>query len=188
MNRNILIVGVGGQGTLLASRILGRLAINLGFDCKLSEVHGMAQRGGSVVTHVKMGDKIHSPIIEEGDADIILAFEKIEGARYISYLKKDGVLLVSVQEIYPMPVIVGSQNYPSNILNEIKNKVNVVEMDALKIADELKNPRTVNVIMLGRLAKAIGISYDDMEKAVRDTVPEKSMEVNLKALKRGYEY
>lgn len=186
MKCNIMIVGVGGQGTLLASRILGRLAADKNLDCKLSEVHGMAQRGGSVVTFVKIGDKIHSPIIDEGEADIILSFEKLEAVRYISFLKKNGTVIVNTQEIYPMPVITGKCVYPTDILASIEKTCKVVKIDALKIAEEIKNPKSVNVVMIGKLAKIMGISFDDIKNAVENTVPQKTLEGNLEALKRGY--
>ncbi len=183
---NIMIVGVGGQGTLLASRILGKLASDKNLDCKLSEVHGMAQRGGSVVTFVKMGEKIHSPIIDEGEADIILSFEKLEAVRYINYLKKGGTVIVNTQQIYPMPVITGKCPYPNDILSEIENTCKVIKLDALKIAEEIKNPKSVNVVMIGKLAKTMGITFEDIKKAVESTVPQKTLEGNLEALKRGY--
>ncbi|MEG1509001.1 MAG: indolepyruvate oxidoreductase subunit beta [Clostridia bacterium] len=184
----ILIVGVGGQGTLLASRVLGALAEQKGYDCKLSEVHGMAQRGGSVVTHVVMKDKVYSPIIDEGNADIILAFEKLEAARWRHYLKKDGVIVVNNQEIYPMPVIIGAREYPQNIIENIKAEgKKIIVINALDIAKEVGNTRTVNTIMIGAMAKNLGFTYEEIEKAVSSTVKPKLLAINLIALKKGYE-
>ncbi len=185
---NILIVGVGGQGTLLASRILGALAIELDKDCKLSEVHGMSQRGGSVVTHVKIADKVNSPIIANGDADIVLSFEKLEAMRYTDFLKKDGVIVINEQEILPMPVIIGAREYPVDAIQQLKNEgLNVFTVDALKIANELKNTKTVNVVMLGALAKKLGIEMELMLSALKKCVKPQFFEVNKLALEKGYE-
>lgn len=186
---NILIVGVGGQGTLLASRVLGGLAVIENKDCKLSEVHGMSQRGGSVVTHVKIADKVYSPIIAVGEADIILSFEELEAIRWQHFLKKDGVIVCNTQKIDPMPVIIGKADYPSDILEKIENSgKKVIAVDALKIADELGNPKTLNVVMLGVLAKKLDINFEDMKKALLNVVKPKFAEINLKALERGYNY
>lgn len=188
MNYNILIVGVGGQGTLLASRVMGSLANILGLDCKLSEVHGMAQRGGSVVTHIKMAEKVFSPILIEGDADIIIAFEKLEALRWKQYLKKDGLLLINDQEIDPMPVIIGDRKYPDDIYEQIDSEnIKKIVVNALAIAEEVGNVKTVNTIMLGVFAKYMNISYENIEKALLAVVPAKLQEVNLIALKKGYE-
>lgn len=187
MNANILIVGVGGQGTLLASRILGALAALKGMDCKLSEIHGMSQRGGSVVTNVKIAEKVTSPIIGVKDADIILAFEKLEALRYVNYLKDGGSIVVNKQEILPMPVITGARKYPENIENELtKYAKNVVCVDALSIAEEIGNLKCVNVIMIGVLAKSLNIAFEDIAKALEMAVKPKLYEINLEALKRGY--
>ncbi|MDD4839953.1 MAG: indolepyruvate oxidoreductase subunit beta [Clostridia bacterium] len=185
---NILIVGVGGQGTLLASRIIGQLAVELGLDCKLSEVHGMAQRGGSVVTHAKLAQKVDSPIIALHDADIIVSFEKLEALRYTNFLKEDGVIVVNNQEILPMPVIIGAKEYPQNIIAELeKTTKKVVVVDALKIAEELGNTKTVNVIILGVLAKNLGIEMEIMVKALQKCVKPNFFEINKIALEKGYE-
>lgn len=186
MNLNILIVGVGGQGTLLASRILGCIADIKGLDCKLSEVHGMAQRGGSVVTHTKIAEKVTAPIIAEGDADYILAFEKLEAARWAHFLKKDGKIIINTQEIYPMPVIIGAASYPENIIEKLSADRNVVTVDALKVASEVGNTKTVNTVMLAVLAKELGLSFDLVAEAYTKTVAPKLLEINLKALKVGY--
>lgn len=184
---NIMIVGVGGQGTLLASRIIGAAAINLGGDVKLSEVHGMSQRGGSVVTYVRYGEQIASPVIGEGEADVILAFEKLEAYRYLPYLKKGGKLIVNTQETDPMPVITGAMQYPADILKKMeKMGVSVIACDALALAKEAGNIKAVNVVLIGVMAKHTNISKDEWEAAIRQTVPEKFLEVNLKAFRLGY--
>ena len=188
MNKNILIVGVGGQGTLLASRILGQLAVDKNLDCKLSEVHGMSQRGGSVVTNVKIADKVLSPIIGLNDADIILAFEQLEAIRYTNYLKKGGVIIVNTQKIMPMPVITGAREYPNDILEELEKRCKVIAVDALKIANELGSVKCVNVIMIGALAKQLGLSFEDVDSALQKTIKPALYELNRKALEAGYNY
>lgn len=186
--KNIMIVGVGGQGTLLASRILGGAAINMGYDVKVSEVHGMSQRGGSVVTYVKYGEKVYSPIIDKGEADIILAFELLEAYRALPYLKKGGTMIVNNQKMNPMPVITGAMEYPENILEELESKVNVISLDALSLANEAGNQKAVNVVLMGVMAKNSEIPYDTFIETVKSTVPEKFLEINLKAFSKGYEY
>lgn len=185
--KNVMIVGVGGQGTLLASRILGNVAISEGYDVKMSEVHGMAQRGGSVVTYVKYGDKVHSPIISEGEADIIVSFEELEAQRWISYMKKDGILIVNTQQIDPMPVITGAVKYPENIISRLMEKTDgIVAVDAFKLANEAGNSKAVNVVLLGVLAKSSGIGKEKWLDAVKNTVPAKFLDVNLRAFELGY--
>ncbi len=186
MSRNIMIVGVGGQGTLLASRILGNTIIKEGYDVKLSEVHGMSQRGGSVVTYVKYGDKVYSPIIDKGEADIILAFEMLEAYRALPYLKKGGKLIVNAQEIDPMPVITGAMKYPTEIKEKLSGKVDVLAVDALKFAKEAGNIKAVNVVLIGMLAKNSEIEYEKWIAAIESTVPEKFLEINKKAFVLGY--
>ncbi len=186
MSKNIMIVGVGGQGTLLASRILGNVILKEGYDVKLSEVHGMSQRGGSVVTYVKYGDEVYSPIIEEGEADIILAFEMLEAYRAISYLKKDGIMIANTQTIDPIPVITGAAKYPENIEEKIKEKLNLIAVDARKLAMEAGNIKAVNVVLIGIMAKNTPIAYEKWIAALKETVPEKLLEVNLKAFDLGY--
>lgn len=181
-----MIVGVGGQGTLLASRILGNTVINEGFDVKVSEVHGMSQRGGSVVTYVKYGEKVYSPIIDRGEADIILAFEMLEAYRALPYLKKGGKIIVNNQEIDPMPVITGAASYPENILEKIKNEADVTAVNALELAEKAGNFKAVNVVLIGVMAKNTDISYDKWTKTIRETVPPKFVDVNLKAFELGY--
>lgn len=183
MKCNILIAGVGGQGTLLASRILGNYASLKGYDCKLSEVHGMAQRGGSVVTYVKMADKVYSPIIADGDADILLAFEKLEALRWAYCVRSGGDIIVNLQEIMPLPVIIGSAAYPSDIIAGLRQTdKKITEVEALKIAEAAGNVKTVNTVMIGRLAKALNLETDTLKKALEMSVPQKALEVNLKAL------
>ena len=186
MTKNIMIVGVGGQGTLLASRILGNLVINEGYDVKVSEVHGMSQRGGSVVTYVKYGEKVFSPVIDEGEADIILAFELLEAYRALPYLKKGGKIIVNTQKIDPMPVITGAMQYPENIVEKLSKKVNLVTADALSLAEKAGNIKAVNVVLIGVLAKSSEIAYEKWIDAIKSTVPEKFLEVNLKAFELGY--
>ncbi|MDR3292504.1 MAG: indolepyruvate oxidoreductase subunit beta [Clostridiales bacterium] len=183
---NILIVGVGGQGTLLASRILGNLAPILGLEVKLNEVHGMAQRGGSVVTHVKMADKVYSPVIAEGDADAVLAFEVLEGYRYRHFLKKGGIMVVNTQEILPMPVITGAAEYPKDLAKHLREECGAITVDALAAANEIGNARTVNTVILGCFARIAGIACADLEKALEQSVKPKLLEVNKTALKKGY--
>ena len=188
MTKNIIIVGVGGQGTLLASRILGNAATLKGYDVKVSEVHGMAQRGGSVITYVKYGEKVHSPIVAQVTADIILAFEMLEGFRYLSYLKKDGVLIVNRQTIDPMPVITGAMEYPKEILEKIQEKnIKVVCVDALEKALEAGNAKAVNVALIGSLAASSPIEKEVFLEALEQTVPPKFLDLNKKAFELGYQ-
>ena len=186
MTKNIMIVGVGGQGTLLASRVLGNTVINEGFDVKVSEVHGMSQRGGSVVTYVKYGEKVYSPIIDKGEADIILAFETLEAYRALPYLKKGGKIIVNNQEINPMPVIIGKAEYPSDICKKLEEKADVKVVDALKLAEEAGNFKAVNVVLIGVMAKSTDIPYEKWVETIKNTVPEKFIDVNLKAFELGY--
>ncbi len=187
MSYNILIAGVGGQGTLLASRVLGNYAGLKGYDCKLSEVHGMAQRGGSVVTYVKFGDKVYSPVIAEGDADVLLAFEELEALRYSYNLKKGGKLIVNMQKIMPLPVITGAVEYPQDIVSTLeKGGFELVRADAFKTALSCGNVKTVNTVMLGILTKVAKLDYALMTDALKMSVPEKLQEVNLKAFNAGF--
>ena len=184
--KKIMIVGVGGQGTLLASRILGNVAIGEGYDVKVSEVHGMSQRGGSVVTYVKYGEKVYSPIIDRGEADTILAFELLEAERALPYLKKGGKMIVNAQEIDPMPVITGAAKYPENIIEKLKENIDVKDVDALSLAISAGNPKAVNVVLIGVMAKSTDIPYEKWVEALKSTVPEKFLEVNMKAFDLGY--
>ena len=184
--KNIMIVGVGGQGTLLASRILGNTVINEGYDVKVSEVHGMSQRGGSVVTYVKYGDKVYSPIIDRGEADIILAFELLEAYRALPYLKKGGKIIVNGQQIDPMPVITGAAEYPENIADKIAEKADIKVIDALSLARDAGNIKAVNVVLIGVMARSTDIEYEKWIETIKSTVPEKFLDVNLKAFDLGY--
>ena len=185
--KNIMIVGVGGQGTLLTSRILGGLALDAGYDVKLSEVHGMAQRGGSVVTYVRYGEDVAEPIVEEGCADVLIAFERLEAKRYAHFLKKDGVIIVNDQRIDPMPVITGAAEYPEGIIEELSSKYKVYSIDAMKKAKEIGNTRTFNVIVLGMAAKHMDYTVEQWENVIRNTVPAKTVDINLKAFHAGFE-
>ncbi len=185
--KNIMIVGVGGQGTLLTSRILGGITIKAGYDVKLSEVHGMAQRGGSVVTFVRYGDKVNEPIVEEGCADVLIAFERLEALRYAHFLKQDGVLIVNDQRIDPMPVVIGAAKYPENIIEDLEKKYKVLRIDAMAEALKLGNSRTFNVIVLGMAARHMDFKKEDWIETIKETVPQKTVEINLKAFEKGYE-
>ena len=186
MTKNIMIVGVGGQGTLLASRILGNTVIKEGFDVKVSEVHGMSQRGGSVVTYVKYGEKVYSPIIDKGEADIILAFELLEGYRALPFLKKGGKIIVNTQKIDPMPVITGASSYPVDIETKLGKEADLTTLDALSLAKTAGNIKAVNVVLIGVMAKQTDIAYEKWVEVIKETVPAKFLEVNLKAFDVGY--
>ena len=191
MTRNIMIVGVGGQGTLLASKMLGRLLMDEGYDVKVSEVHGMSQRGGSVVTYVRFGEKVYSPLIDKGEADFILSFEKLEAARWLSYLKEGGQIVVSDQEIDPMPVVTGAAAYPDGLIEKMAEegaKVDVIP--ALTLALEAGSVKAVNIVLMGRLSRYFPeIPEEKWRKALESVVPAKFIELNEKAFTfgRGYE-
>ena len=185
---NILIAGVGGQGTLLASRVLGKYAMLCNKDCKLSEIHGMSQRGGSVVTHVRIGDKIHSPVLWEGGADMIIAFETLEAARVKHYLKKDGILLVNDEKILPMPCITGAAVYPDNVKETLISSVEKTYfVNAQAWAVEAGSGKATNIVMMGALCRLFGFDKEVMKQAVAACVPPKFAEMNLKAFELGYE-
>ncbi|MBO4894085.1 MAG: indolepyruvate oxidoreductase subunit beta [Clostridia bacterium] len=187
MNKSVMIVGVGGQGTLLASRILGAALLNSGFTVKLSEVHGMSQRGGSVVTYVKYGEEIASPIIEKGEADIILAFEQLEAARWLEYMKPDGQVIVNTQKIDPMSVVIGDAVYPDGVIEAIEaTGAKVLAFDALPIANEAGSSKAVNVVLIGAMAKYTDIPKETWIDAVKECVPAKFLDLNLKAFELGY--
>ena len=186
-NMNIMVVGVGGQGTLLTSRIIGKTALAAGYDVKLSEVHGMAQRGGSVVTFVRFGKKVDEPVVEEGDADVLIAFERLEAMRYSHFLKKDGVIIVNDQRIDPMTVISGAQTYPENVILSLKQEHKVLAIDGVKAADSLKNSKVLNIVILGFAAKHIGFSEEEWLKVIEKTVPPKTVEINKKAFLLGFQ-
>ena len=183
---NIMIVGVGGQGTLLASRILGGVAIKEGYDVKVSEVHGMSQRGGSVVTYVKYGDKVYSPIIDRGEADIVLAFEILEAYRAMPYLKKGGKMIANTQKMNPMPVITGAMEYPADIEKKLAEKINLQAVDALSLAEQAGTIKAVNVVLIGLLAKSMDVDKSVWIETIKETVPEKFIDLNLKAFELGY--
>jgi indolepyruvate ferredoxin oxidoreductase beta subunit len=187
MTNNIMIVGVGGQGTLLTSRIIGKAALAMGLDVKISEVHGMAQRGGSVVTFVRFGENVNEPVVEEGQADVIIAFERLEALRYAHFLKKDGTLVVNDCRIDPMTVVIGAKSYPENIIEGLKTAHKVYAIDGQKIALELGNSKVLNSVVLGLAAKHIGFSEEEWLKVVASTVPPKTVEINTLAFKAGYE-
>ena len=184
---SIMIVGVGGQGTLLTSRILGNVGISTGADVKVSEVHGMSQRGGSVVTYVKMGEKVNSPIIEKGEADILLCFEELEALRWIDYAKKDASIIINTQRIDPMPVITGKAKYPENIIEKIKAEYqNVAAVPALELAKAAGSIKAVNVVMIGVLAKRTEIPEDTWIDVIRKTVKPQFVDINIEAFRKGY--
>lgn len=185
--RNIMIVGVGGQGTLLTSRILGGLAIQAGYDVKLSEVHGMAQRGGSVVTFVRYGDKVAEPIVEVGCADVLIAFERLEALRYQHYLKPDGVVIVNDWRIDPITVVTGVAEYPEGILDTLKENHKVYSIHAMEEAKKLGNPKVFNIIVLGVAAQHMDFTKEDWLQVIEQTVPPKTIEINKKAFLAGYD-
>ena len=184
--QNIMIVGVGGQGSLLASKLLGRLLMNEGFDAKVSEVHGMSQRGGSVVTYIRYGDKVYSPVIDKGQADMIVAFELLEAARWLSYLAPGGRVVTNTQRIEPMPVITGAAEYPENLAEKMKAAgIEVDAFDALSLAVEAGSPKAVNIVLMGRLSKYFPFPKESWEKAMVETIPAKFLEMNRKAFSAG---
>ena len=187
MNKSILIVGVGGQGTLLASKIMGKCFLDQGYDVKVSEVHGMSQRGGSVVTYVRYGDKVWSPVIEKGEADIIISFEQLESARWLPYLKPGGVIISNTQQLDPMPVIMGKAEYPENVLEKISALGARVEaVPAAELAIQAGTIKAANVVLLGAAAHFTEVGEQLWREAVKATVPPKTVEVNLKAFDLGY--
>lgn len=184
--KSIMIVGVGGQGSLLASRLMGHVLLSQGFAVKVSEVHGMSQRGGSVVTYVKYGDKVFSPVIEKGEADLIISFEQLEAARWVPYLKEGGKIVVSTQTTDPMPVIIGAATYPQNIIEKIKALgIDILAIDALSIAEGLGNAKASNVVIMGAVSKLLDFEEKYWEQAVADCVPAKFLELNKKAFELG---
>ena len=186
MTKSIMLVGVGGQGTLLASRILGNVLLAQGYDVKVSEVHGMSQRGGSVVTYIKYGEKVYSPVIEKGEADLIVSFEQLEAARWLPYLKKGGRIITNTQQVNPMPVIIGAASYPENILDKIKGTgAELTAVDALFLAEEAGSPKAVNVVLMGVLSKSTEISEEAWQAALEQCVPAKALEINKKAFALG---
>lgn len=184
--KNIMIVGVGGQGSLLASKLLGRLFLGRGHDIKVSEVHGMSQRGGSVVTYVRYGDKVYSPIIDKGEADFILSFELLEAARWVEYLKAGGKIVTNTQQINPMPVITGVAQYPADLAAKLQAAgVDVDAFDALSLAERAGSPKAVNIVLLGRLSNAFDFTEAEWLEAIKASVPPKFAELNQKAFLLG---
>ena len=184
--KNIMIVGVGGQGTLLASKMLGRILMDQGFDVKVSEIHGMSQRGGSVVTYVRYGDCVASPIIDEGEADYIISFELLEAARWMKYLAPGGCVITNTQRVDPMPVITGAAEYPEGLEDAmIKAGAKLDAFDALKLAEEAGSSKAVNIALLGRASRYFDFPAEAWQKALCATVPEKFLELNKKAFELG---
>ena len=185
--KNIMIVGVGGQGTLLASKMLGYVLLQQGYDVKVSEVHGMSQRGGSVVTYVRYGKKVYSPVIDKGEADVIISFEKLEAARWLEFLKKDGTLITNTQEVEPMPVITGAAAYPENLIEKMQAAgAKVDAKDFLSIAQEAGSAKAVNIALMGRLSTYFPeISDEQWQDAIEKIVPPKFLDLNRKAFEAG---
>ncbi len=183
---NVMIVGVGGQGTLLTSRIIGKVALAAGYDVKISEVHGMAQRGGSVVTFVRFGEQVFEPVVEEGEVDVLIAFERLEAQRYAHFLKADGVLVVNDCRIDPMTVTIGTASYPENILASLAESYRVCAIDGSAVAARLGNVRVLNSVVLGFAAPHLGFTQQDVVAQLRVTVPQKTVAVNEQALAAGY--
>ncbi|MTV48815.1 indolepyruvate oxidoreductase subunit beta [Heliobacillus mobilis] len=186
---NILLVGVGGQGTILASKILSHVALAQGFDVKMSEIHGMAQRGGSVVTQVRIAEKVYGPIIEPGEADVLVAFEKLEAYRWAHMLKPGGTLIINDQKIEPLPVLIGTATYPETIFDDIQQRVEKVTIvPALEIATGLGNAKASNVVLMGVLAASMDIPRQSWDEALEARVPARFLELNRKAFQAGYDY
>ena len=185
-NKSVLFVGVGGQGTILASKILTEGLLKSGYDVKMSEVHGMAQRGGSVTTQVRFGEKVYSPLIEKGKVDVIVSFEKSEAARYLPYLKKEGYVVINDYEIHPVPVLTGKEKYPENVNERLTDLVeNIVIMNAAEIAESLGNIKAQNVVLLGALIKVLKLEDINWDEVISEIVPYKAIELNKKAFKAG---
>ena len=184
--KNVMIVGVGGQGSLLASKLLGKLLLNKGYDIKVSEVHGMSQRGGSVVTYVRFGDKVYSPVIDKGQADFIVSFELLEAARWTEYLKPGGKIIVNTQQINPMPVIIGAAEYPENLVEKMSAAgLDVDAFDALTLAEQAGSPKAVNIVLMGHLSRNFDFTEAEWMEAIEQSVPAKFLELNRKAFTMG---
>ncbi|MBQ2840579.1 MAG: indolepyruvate oxidoreductase subunit beta [Oscillospiraceae bacterium] len=184
--KNVMIVGVGGQGSLLASKLLGRLLLTKGYDIKVSEVHGMSQRGGSVVTYVRYGDKVYSPIIDKGEADFIVSFELLEAARWTEFLKPGGKIIANTQQINPMPVITGAAEYPAELDKKMLSAgIDLDAFDALKLAEEAGSSKAVNIVLMGRLSNYFDASEEEWMQAIEESVPEKFLDMNKKAFNLG---
>ena len=183
---SVMIVGVGGQGSLLASRLLGHVLLEAGYDVKVSEVHGMSQRGGSVVTYVRYGEKVYSPIVSEGTADVILAFEQLEALRWVSFLSPEGTLIYNTQQINPMPVITGAMAYPENLVEKMQAAgLDVDAFDALKLAEEAGSSKAVNIVLMGHLSNYFSFTQEEWLSALEQSVPAKYLELNRKAFTLG---
>ena len=184
--RNIMIVGVGGQGSLLASKLLGRMLLQKGFDIKVSEVHGMSQRGGSVVTYVRFGDKVYSPVIDKGEADFIVSFELLEAARWTEYLKPGGKIVVNTQQISPMPVITGAAEYPQGLVQQMSAaSLDVDAFDALALAQQAGSAKAVNIVLMGHLSRYFDFNEEEWMEAIEKSVPAKFLELNKTAFRLG---
>ena len=183
--RNIMIVGVGGQGSLLASKLLGHLLLNKGFDVKVSEVHGMSQRGGSVVTYVRFGEKVYSPIIDQGEADLIVSFELLEAARWLPYLKEGGRIVTNTQMIDPMPVITGAAQYPEHIEEKIAEKARLDALDCLELARQAGSAKAVNIVLMGRLSRYFDFPEEDWLESIEACVPARFVDLNKTAFSLG---
>ena len=184
--KSIMIVGVGGQGSLLASKLLGRLLLGKGYDIKVSEVHGMSQRGGSVVTYVRFGDKVYSPVIDKGQADCIVSFELLEAARWTEYLKPGGKIIVNTQQINPMPVIIGAAEYPQNLVEKMESAgIDVDAFDALSLAEQAGSSKAVNIVLMGHLSRNFDFTEEEWLTALEQSVAPKFLEMNKKAFALG---
>ena len=184
--KNVMIVGVGGQGSLLASKLLGKLLLTKGYDIKVSEVHGMSQRGGSVVTYVRFGDKVYSPVIDKGEADYIVSFELLEAARYTEFLKPGGKIVTNTQQINPMPVITGAAEYPADLVKKMQDAgIDIDAFDALKLAEEAGSAKAVNIVLMGHLSRNFDLTLDEWMQAIESSVPAKFLELNKKAFILG---
>lgn len=185
MVKSILLVGVGGQGTILASKLLTTGLMEAGYDVKMSEIHGMSQRGGSVSSQVRYGEKVESAVIELGGADILVAFEKMEALRWLEYLKLDGKVVVNNYEISPISILSGKIDYPQGIVEEMSGKVNTIVIDAAKHAKNMGNSKVMNVILLGATIKSMGLDHIDWEKIIRENVKQQFIDINIEAFKYG---
>ena len=184
--KKLMIVGVGGQGTLLASKLLGRLLLSRGYDVKVSEVHGMSQRGGSVVTYVTFGDKVYSPIVDKGEADVIISFELLEAARYLPFLKPGGTIITNTQETMPMPVITGEKQYPEDLVEKLRNSgAHVEAVDALTLAEKAGTSRAVNLVLMGKLSAYFDFTEEEWMSAIEESVPARFLDMNQKAFLYG---
>ena len=186
--KSVLLVGVGGQGTILASKILSNGLLSAGYDVKMAEIHGMSQRGGSVVSQVRYGEKIHSPVINKGNADILVSFEAMEALRWLDFLKPDGIVIVNNFELPSVRINAGIDNYPEKVLERLKENAATTILDAAEIATELGNRRTMNIVLLGALIKAMNLDTIDWEQIIKENVKENFIEINIKALKAGMNY